>query len=216
MSTEKEKREKNIDKILSNNETAQVRGIKTERIKSVRNRENLTQQKFAKEIDVSLDTIKAIELNEDKLSLDVALRIAKRFNVSLDYLFNITDFMNEDEILIDKAFQAVFNPTIIRDEYELENIGKFWIELMVLSVNEYLIKFLFESNKLENAFLNNELTEFDYNFKMEELKDKYYKALKDGGNITVPHILIPFDKVNNDINKILDKYYKLNNPDNEL
>lgn len=216
MSSEKEKREKNIDKIISNNETAQVRGIKTERIKSVRNRFNLTQQKFAEEIDVSLDTIKAIELNEDKLSLDVALRIAKRFNVSLDYLFNITDFMNEDEILIDRAFQAVFNPTIIRDEYELKNIGKFWLELMVLSVNEYLIKFLFESNKLETAFLNEELTEFDFNFKMEELKDKYYKALRDGGNIAIPHVLIPFDKVNKDINKILDKYYKLNNSDNEL
>lgn len=121
-----------------------------------------------------IDLAKMLE-NEDKLSLDVALRIAKRFNISLDYLFNITDFMNEDDILIDKAFKMVFNPTIIRDEYELENIGKFWLELMVLSVNEYLIKFLFESNKLENAFLNNELTEFDYNFKMEELKDKYYK-----------------------------------------
>lgn len=216
MNSNNEKRKENINKIFSNNETSQVRGITSERVKSVRNRVGLTQKDFADKIDISLDTIKAIELKDDKLSLDVALRIAKTFNVSLDYLFNITDFMNEDEVLIDKAFQSVFNPTIIRDEYELENIGKFWLELMVLSVNEYLIKFLFESNKLENAFLNKELTEFDYNFKMEELKDKYYKALKDGGNITIPHVLIPFDKVNNDINKILDKYYKLNNRDNEL
>ena len=100
----KEKRKENIDKIFSNNETSQVRGTTSERVKSVRNRFELTQKDFANKLDISLDTIKAIELKDDKLSLDVALRIAITFNVSLDYLFNITDYMNEDEVLIDKAF----------------------------------------------------------------------------------------------------------------
>ena len=105
MSSEREKiRKENINKIFSENETSRVNGTTSERVKTVRNRFNLTQKDFAKKIDVSLDTIKAIELTKDKLSFDVALRIAKTFNVSLDYLFNITDFMNEDEILIDRAF----------------------------------------------------------------------------------------------------------------
>ena len=113
---EKEKRKENIDKIFSNNETAQVRGTTSERVKSVRNRFGLTQKDFAEKIEISLDAIKAIELKDNKLSFDIALRIAKTFNVSLDYLFNITDFMNEDEILIDRAFESIFDVSLIHKE----------------------------------------------------------------------------------------------------
>jgi len=44
MNSIKEKRKENIDKIFSNNETAQVRGTTSERVKSVRNRFGLTQK----------------------------------------------------------------------------------------------------------------------------------------------------------------------------
>lgn len=191
MSANKEKREENIDKILSNNETAQVRGIKTERIKSVRNRFNLTQQKFADEIDVSLDTIKAIELNEDKLSLDVALRIARRFNVSLDYLFNITNFMNEEEIMIDKAFQSIFKVSLIHKEDYIDIDGKIYsTDILSLIADDYLIQFLYESKRLEEKKNKNEISSDEYDFKIEYLKDKYYQAVK--SNIQEPskHYLI--------------------------
>ena len=194
MSSEKEKREKNIDKIISNNETAQVRGIKTERIKSVRNRFNLTQQKFAEEIDVSLDTIKAIELNEDKLSLDVALRIAKRFNVSLDYLFNITDFMNEDEILIDRAFESIFDVSLIHKEDYIDIDGKMYsTDILSLIADDYLIQFLYESKRLEKKKNNNEISQDEYDFKMEYLKDKYYQALNKNVSEPSKHYLINAD-----------------------
>lgn len=191
MSANKEKREENIDKILSNNETAQVRGIKTERIKSVRNRFNLTQQKFADEIDVSLDTIKAIELNEDKLSLDVALRIARRFNVSLDYLFNINDFMNEEEIMIDKAFQSIFKVSLIHKEDYIDIDGKIYnTDILSLIADDYLIQFLYEIKRLEEKKNKNEISSDEYDFKIEYLKDKYYQAVK--SNIKEPskHYLI--------------------------
>lgn len=60
-----------------------------ERVKAVRKRPGigLTQEAFAAEIGVSTNTISRIERGEISFSSDVALRIAKRWDVSLDYLF---------------------------------------------------------------------------------------------------------------------------------
>lgn len=132
MNSIKEKRKENIDKIFSNNETAQVRGTTSERVKSVRNRFGLTQKDFAEKIEISLDAIKAIELKDNKLSFDIALRIAKTFNVSLDYLFNITDFMNEDEILIDRAFESIFDVSLIHKEDYIDIDGKIGLSTLCL------------------------------------------------------------------------------------
>lgn len=190
----KEKRKENIDKIFSNNETSQVRGTTSERVKSVRNRFGLTQKDFADKIEISLDTIKAIELKADKLSLDVALRIAKTFNVSLDYLFNITDFMNEDEILINKAFESIFDVSLIHKEDYIDIDGKMYnTDILSLVADDYLIQFLYESKRLEEKKNNNEINQDEYDFKIEYLKDKYYQSIK--ANVKEPskHYLINSD-----------------------
>lgn len=191
MNSNNEKRKENINKIFSNNETSQVRGIISERVKAVRNRVGLTQKDFADKIDVSLDTIKAIELKDDKLSLDVALRIAKTFNVSLDYLFNITDFMNEDEILIDKAFESIFNVSLIHKEDYIDIDGIMYnTDILSLVADDYLIQFLYESKKIEEKKNNNEINQDEYDFKLEYLKDKYYQSIKTNVKEPREHFLI--------------------------
>lgn len=190
----KEKRKENIDKIFSNNETSQVRGTTSERVKSVRNRFELTQKDFANKLEISLDTIKAIELKDDKLSLDVALRIAKTFNVSLDYLFNITDYMNEDEVLIDKAFESIFDVSLIHKEDYIDIDGKMYItDILSLVADDYLIQYLYESKRLEKKKNNNEISQEEYDFKLEYLKDKYYQALNKNVNEPSKHYLINAD-----------------------
>ena len=195
MSSEREKiRKENINKIFSENETSRVNGTTSERVKTVRNRFNLTQKDFAKKIDVSLDTIKAIELTKDKLSFDVALRIAKTFNVSLDYLFNITDFMNEDEILIDRAFESIFDVSLIHKEDYIDIDGKMYsTDILSLIADDYLIQFLYESKRLEKKKNNNEISQDEYDFKMEYLKDKYYQALNKNVSEPSKHYLINAD-----------------------
>lgn len=221
------KRKEKIQEILDNNnekkenidsEKHLVKEVPKNRVKEFRQRIGIKSiQEFIEDMDgFSKGTLESIEKGNIGLSLDKALKISQKYDVSLDYLFGISDFMNESEILIDKAFQMVCNPTIIKDEYELENIGRFSLELMVLNINEYLIKFLFDSHKLDVDYANNDISEYDYNYKMSELKDKLYESVKNGGKSTIPHVLIPFNDVNNDINKILDKYYKLNNSKNKL
>ena len=119
-------------------------------------------------------------------------------------------------MLIEKSFKMIFDSNIIIDKYDSKDVRTFKLELMVLNINEYLIKFLFDSYKLDVDFANDDLSEYDYNYKIEELKDKLYEAIRNGGNLRIPHVLIPFDEFNNNINKILDKYYKLNNLKNKL
>lgn len=194
MNSIKEKRKENIDKIFSNNETSQVRGTTSERVKSVRNRFGLTQKDFAEKIEISLDAIKAIELKDNKLSFDIALRIAKTFNVSLDYLFNITDFMNEDEILIDRAFESIFDVSLIHKEDYIDIDGKMYnTDILSLVADDYLIQFLYESKRLEEKKNNNEINQDEYDFKIEYLKDKYYQSIK--ANVKEPskHYLINSD-----------------------
>lgn len=194
MNSIKEKRKENIDKIFSNNETSQVRGTTSERVKSVRNRFGLTQKDFAEKIEISLDAIKAIELKDNKLSFDIALRIAKTFNVSLDYLFNITDFMNEDEILIDRAFESIFDVSLIHKEDYIDIDGKMYnTDILSLVADDYLIQFLYESKRLEEKKNNNEINQDEYDFKIEYFKDKYYQSIK--ANVKEPskHYLINSD-----------------------
>lgn len=57
------------------------------RIKDLREWEKLTQAEFAESIEVSPNTISRIEREEMSLSSDIALKIADRHGISLDWLF---------------------------------------------------------------------------------------------------------------------------------
>lgn len=57
------------------------------RVKDLREREKLTQAQFAESIDVSSNTISRIEREDMSLSSDIALKIADKYDISLDWLF---------------------------------------------------------------------------------------------------------------------------------
>ena len=61
------------------------------RIKELRESVNKTQEKFAESIDVSTQTISDLECGRVSLSSDIALKIAKEYAVSLDWLFYQSD-----------------------------------------------------------------------------------------------------------------------------
>lgn len=60
-------------------------------IKVERARHNLTQADLAKEINVSRQTIHAIEKNKFNPSVTLAIRMARYFKVTVEYLFNIDE-----------------------------------------------------------------------------------------------------------------------------
>ncbi|MCL1820795.1 MAG: helix-turn-helix transcriptional regulator [Oscillospiraceae bacterium] len=67
------------------------------RVKELRTSSNvkLTQEEFAWEIGCSTNTISRIEQRKISLTSDIALKIAEKFDVSLDWLFMLTDDDND-------------------------------------------------------------------------------------------------------------------------
>lgn len=60
-------------------------------VKVERARHNLTQADLAKEINVSRQTIHAIEKNKFNPSVTLAIRMARFFKVTVEYLFDIDE-----------------------------------------------------------------------------------------------------------------------------
>ncbi|WP_298338414.1 helix-turn-helix transcriptional regulator [uncultured Algibacter sp.] len=60
-------------------------------VKVERARHNLTQADLAKEINVSRQTIHAIEKNKFNPSVTLAIRMARFFKVTVEYLFDIEE-----------------------------------------------------------------------------------------------------------------------------
>ena len=60
-------------------------------IKLERARHNLTQADLAEKLGVSRQTIYAIEKNKFNPSVTVAIKMARFFNVTVEYLFDIED-----------------------------------------------------------------------------------------------------------------------------
>lgn len=60
-------------------------------IKVERARHHLTQADLAKELGVSRQTIYAIEKNKFNPSVTLAIKMARFFNVTVEYLFEIED-----------------------------------------------------------------------------------------------------------------------------
>jgi len=60
-------------------------------VKVERARHNLTQSDLANKLGVSRQSIHAIEKNKFNPSVTLALKMAKFFNVTVEYLFDIED-----------------------------------------------------------------------------------------------------------------------------
>ena len=62
-----------------------------ERIKKLREEENISQTELAKEIGIAKNTLCQYEKNRANPSLEIILQIADYFNVSVDYLLGRAD-----------------------------------------------------------------------------------------------------------------------------
>ncbi len=93
--------------------------------------------------------------------------------------------MNEDEILIDRAFESIFDVSLIHKEDYIDIDGKMYsTDILCLNANEYLIQYFIDSKNLEKKRNDNKISQEEYDFKMDYLKDKYYQSIK--GNINEP------------------------------
>lgn len=79
------------------------------RVRELRENRNLTQEQFAEKIDIATNTLSRIERKEMSLSSDIAMKIAKEYHVSLDWLFlrSNEELTTSDNEILDEAFDCM-------------------------------------------------------------------------------------------------------------
>lgn len=98
----------------------------TYRLQELRKREKLTQEELAEKIDVSAPLITSIERQVKKLSLRNAMLIAKQFNVSLDWLYGLSDDTKDSASNILATLKDIFNIDLEKKCIHVdENLAKF-------------------------------------------------------------------------------------------
>lgn len=91
------------------------------RLKELRQEKNLTQVDLGKILLLNKSSISRYELTNQLPEIDTLQRMAKYFNVSLEYLLGETDFRNRDE----EALKII-------EAFEKEGISKNSIDLKLL------------------------------------------------------------------------------------
>ena len=76
-----------------------------ERIRKVRKINNLTQEKAAEKLDVSISTYKKMEAANSAISVENLKRMKREMNVSTDYI------LFGEQKKVDEVWEAVFNCT---------------------------------------------------------------------------------------------------------
>ena len=57
------------------------------RIKALRKKHGLTQERLAEQLAIAVNTVARIEIGNRGISIDLAIELAVRFDTTLDYIF---------------------------------------------------------------------------------------------------------------------------------
>lgn len=88
-----------------------------ERIQYLREEKKLTQKELAKKLSMSTSSLASYEQNARKPSVDTVIELAKFFDVTSDYILELTNKpINLDTILKKEKAVCVIPPTIYSNE----------------------------------------------------------------------------------------------------
>lgn len=124
-----------------------------ENVKYIRSESDITQKEFANIIGVSAATVSAYEQGEKIPNLSVAMKIAKKFNVSLDWLCGLSDKENQTISDVKDAAKTLFDIGKII-EFEIKYVEKSRERLDREYELSHQIPVIFFHNKEINYFLS--------------------------------------------------------------
>lgn len=188
------------------------------RVKIARKKQGYSQSQLARKTCISLDTIKNIETGRTELKLDEAIDISKTCNASLDYLYGLSEFINEEEFLIENLIEKIFSAKLFQKKYMDRHLTPITIDTIQLTMNDYLVQYLLKLVNLNEEKAKNKMSYDDYNEKREDLKQEYYNNLSKNDNKKTNHILMPKALISDDMEEgdyifnIIDKVIKENFP----
>ena len=139
----------------------------TYRLQDLRKRENLTQEELAEKIDVSAPLITSMERQVKKLSLRNAMLIAKKFDVSLDWLYGLSDDTKDSASNILATLKDIFDINL---------------EKKYIKVDKNLATYLEGLSKAykTKSYKDYNLPEEAFNYWIEGIKKTYNENPKSG------------------------------------
>lgn len=121
----------------------------THKLDILRKRENLTQEEFAEKVGISAVLVSNMEKQVKKLSLTNAMEIAKQFNVSLDWLYGLSEDAKDSASNILVTLKDIFDIDLEQKCLKIDsNLATFLEELS----NAYRIKSKKANNVSDDAF----------------------------------------------------------------
>lgn len=101
-----------------------------DRLRSLREKHNLTQEQIAKKIGISRGTYAHYEINKRRPDYETLIKITDIFNVSLDFLLTGKEFdsSNEDmwKELLDPKTELFFKDLKDAPDDKIEELIQFW------------------------------------------------------------------------------------------
>lgn len=154
------------------NATEKIKGMYAPNLKAIREtpirdtQTILTQLELGKELGLSKDTIAGIEQGTEKLAFYNAIKISYLYNVSLDYIYGLTDIPREETRLANE----IRNILKVGDVKDLTKCGQDGVwnnnQQLFLTIDKDVLEYLLEYRQLE------------YNKYYEKISDTEYKLLK--------------------------------------
>lgn len=118
--------------------------IISNKIRNIRKSNKLTQEEFAEELDISRSKVSSWERTKRDMTITDAIKLAKRFHISLDNFLEIDDISVEEFIEIsDKFFknkqigikEKTKIITIIDDNFQKGNIKEIYNEYKLTQID---------------------------------------------------------------------------------
>ncbi|MFI8626366.1 helix-turn-helix domain-containing protein [Bacillus altitudinis] len=101
-----------------------------DRLRSLREKHNLTQEQIAKKIGISRGTYAHYEINKLRPDYETLIKITDIFNVSLDFLLTGKEFDNSNEDmwkeLLDPKTELFFKDLKDAPDDKIEELIQFW------------------------------------------------------------------------------------------
>jgi DNA polymerase III, beta subunit len=167
-------------------------GVLMNRIKELRKKEKITQQKLAELLDVSKRTIIAWEKEEREIKKEKAEQLAEYFNVAVGYILGYTDnpkYYNDEVIQIINGEKRSFSKQRDYDD-DLNKFITFLRELQVVISDKQVIN-IFNLIVESDLFRVDDYVAdfFNYEYLLLHDSEEFYNDLaKNGYSYTVDYI----------------------------
>lgn len=155
--------------------------IEIQRIIGIREAMGLTQEGFAEKIDIAATTYQKIEQCAIKLSLNNAIRIAKVFGYTLDYIYGLSDDTNDDASTMLLYLNKMFS-------YHADT--QHTPHTHYIMVKECVVDFLERYAEINDFRTSKGLPQTPYDMWVSSLKAEFNAAWNQGENSSTNYCLI--------------------------